>query len=173
MVPHTSEVRGRLINSYLQFIKRRWGLRGVETCKKELGIFGKIKSGHFYPISVQEDILGWVREKKGDNYVIYAGRYTISKITWLRDSIDLNKLIHKMVDMYHELYDHGDIEYHADDEGIMLAINGICGCKTCQLLWTGFCQELLRKSNSSGKVILEDHDNGLKFYFEYDRGELF
>ena len=40
------KIRGCVINSYLSFIKMKWGRFGKEECLKEIGINDKIKDGN-------------------------------------------------------------------------------------------------------------------------------
>ncbi len=169
MDQNTREILGSIINGYLQFIKRKWGLSGLNSCKDDININGEIKDGFFYPVKVKDDILEWISVKKGEKNIVYAGRYIISNFEWIKEYSELNNMLEKLVEVYHDMYDHGSFRFYRSKEGFRLTLNNICSNDLCSQEWLGICEGLLLASDTEGSVRkVESEEDSCVFIIEKD-----
>ncbi|NPA75148.1 MAG: DUF2378 family protein [Euryarchaeota archaeon] len=68
------KIRGAVVKGYLAFIKRKWGIQGLEDAKSEVGLTGEISEGNWYPIETACALVDWVGKHHGERYIVEMGR---------------------------------------------------------------------------------------------------
>ena len=75
------KLRGSVILGYLKFIKKTWGVSGLEQCTKDLGLdMSAIKDGGWYRETISGQVLAWISNNKGPEYVEKAGAHVIKNL---------------------------------------------------------------------------------------------
>ncbi len=149
------KVRGSIINSYLSFIERKWGTFGKEKCLKDLKINGKIKDGFYYPNTIKLDILNWIKDKKGEGYIVEAGKYLVKNLrtlSWLvrhETPIDIAKKIEKE---YDEIYTFGELRIKGNSGNIKVILKKQKDDDLTCLAYKGILEGILEKTDNIGSV---------------------
>ncbi len=123
------EIRGSIINGYLKFVKKKWGKIGLEECREFVGITKKIDDGHFYIDKVKLDILRWIGDEHGEEYVIEAGRFLVSHLgmlSWIVRFMDPYKVATRFPKEYTEVYNFGRVEVKGEPGDILIKLYDVC-----------------------------------------------
>ena len=150
------QVRGTVINAYLGFVKKKWGIEGLEKCMKDLGIEESVKDGHYYIDQVRENILRWISREKGSEYLEEAGSFVVENLgilSWIVRFASPKTIVEKFPKSYSEVYTFGRIEIdHSDEKNIIARLYDVCQIEeTCEV-WKGVCKGVLKITKSKGTV---------------------
>lgn len=151
-------VRGAVILGYLKFIKKTWGIQGVSDCLKATKIDpDRIKEGVWYPIDIDKQIMDWIVDTKGPDYLPKCGHFTIQDLGWLSFVVrflDIKTIIKKMPASYKEAYNFGEIII-ADLQkrsAVIQMKDCIVDENTC-ITWWGAMNGALEMTNTKGAVM--------------------
>ena len=62
----TRRCKGRIINGYLKFVKKKWGKDGVDQCVKVVGKELKnVQDDRWYPVTLTDDVIHWIADTHG------------------------------------------------------------------------------------------------------------
>ncbi len=149
------EIRGILLNGLLRFVKRKWGIQGLEECKKKNEIGGEIQDGLFYPISVSFDILEWIYTKKGENKVIEAGRYLVNDmgyISWLIDPEGGEETLVQFEDVQNEMFNFNPISIIHNENKVRFELESFYDTELFYLFTQGIIEGLLERIELEGEM---------------------
>ncbi len=150
------KVRGDVLKSYFKYIKKTWGIVGVNDCAEYTGIDPKdLKEGNWYPIEMDTKIMTWVEEHKGEDYLERVGNGTIKDLgllSYIVRMIDVKTVINKVPTNYNQAYNFGEVEVDiGDDEAKIYMTNCMVDHTTCKG-WTGAAKGILEMTNTKGVV---------------------
>ena len=149
-------VRGSILNSYMDFIKTKWGKEGYEQCITDIGIEEGFKNGHYYRDEIRENILRWMSREKGDEYTVECGKYIVSNLgilSWLVRFADTKTLAKKFPRNFSEVYSYGRVEALTDEENlIIIKLYDVNRIKESCNVWIGVCQGAVEMTNAVGEV---------------------
>ncbi|MFO7992119.1 MAG: hypothetical protein R6U61_07505 [Thermoplasmata archaeon] len=150
------EVRGTIINGYLEFVKTKWGENGLRECKEFCGITKEVNDGQFYVDEVKIDILRWIGNKHGEEYVVDAGKFLVSHLgllSWIVRFMDPYKVAVRFPKEYNQVYNFGRVEVKGKPGNILIKLYDVCSSKEVCLSWKGICLGLLDITGVEGDVV--------------------
>jgi len=149
-------VRGSILNSYLDFIKKKWGKDGYELCMNDLGFEENFKNGHYYRDEIRENILRWISREKGIEYCVECGKFIVSNLgilSWLVRFTDAKTLAKRFPKNFSEVYAYGNVEVDTDQENvIILRLYDVNRMKESCKVWLGVCQGATEMTNTVSEV---------------------
>ena len=166
-------LKGGVILGYFNFIKLQWGQEGVDECINDLGLnLDTIKEESFYPLEMDEDILRWISQNKGMEFVRKAGNHTVKNLgnlAYLVRYVNIKHLLKKAKDNYMDTFDYGEVSILSDDFGkravvIMKDSNRIE--ESC-LAWEGAFEGMLEVTRTKGTVRQSKRQIDGDLYDEY------
>ncbi len=107
------KIRGSALKGYLDFIKKKWGQRGVDACVKATGVPMPIKEGDFYDDKYHLDIMSWISSEKGMEYLEDAGKFIIHNLGLLSYLVRFTSphiLLARFPKSYKHAYNFGSVE---------------------------------------------------------------
>ena len=150
------KVKGSVPNGYLNFIKRKWGISGLEEAMKYARISERPEDGQWYSMSKTDVILEWIARKKGMEYVKEAGRYAAKDLGIFRylfaSIIGLKALLKRSASNYHTLFNFGDMVFERTEGGYMITIKGARITEYSCPAWEGAIKGLMEISGSKGDL---------------------
>ena len=67
-------IKGRVINGYAKYIRKKWGKEGIEQCNKKVGIdIEACQNEKWISNTYLDDLLDWINENHGPDEVRQAG----------------------------------------------------------------------------------------------------
>lgn len=150
------KTRGDAINKYLDYIKRKWGEKGLAECVKDLGLKVPLSDLEFYPDEVMVSVLHWILEKKGRAALVSGGKYVVKNLGvlgWLVKLASPKFIAGRFEKNYHELYTFGRFETDtSQDRKVVIRMYDLySGPERC-IAWEGICQGTLELTNTNGEV---------------------
>ena len=153
----TRKVRGSVINGYLRYVEKTWGKEGIGNCKKALKIEDmKFKDGMEYPNDILLEVIKWISDNKGMEYVKKAGNHAVKNLGMLAYVVRFTKMetmVNKAKEAYRENYSHGEVDMKIGDHKAVAIMKDVSEIpENCQG-WIGAMEALLELTHSKGRVI--------------------
>lgn len=149
-------IRGRVINGYLDFIKKTWGQEGHDLCRKDIGIGdSRIKDGDFYPNDTMLSIILWIKDNHGRERVKQAARHTVKNLgifAYLVRFTSMETMLNKAVERYKEMYRFGRVDIEFIEWGAIVKMRDVADIKENCLGWEGAFEAMLELTKSEGSV---------------------
>ncbi len=165
--------KGAVLNGYLKFIKKKWGLAGLQEAAKYAGIEENPKDGEWIPAEMSTSVLMWIKEKKGEKYVIEAGKYASTDLgvfTYIVASfMSVEKFIRRARDTYKTLFNYGEFIIEEGDKKATITIKNAREPEPSCLAWEGALLGILEITKTKGKVtpIEPDSEEDCKYVVEW------
>ncbi len=155
--------KGAVLNGYLKFVKKKGGIEGLQEAAKYVGMDENPKDGEWIPAEMATSVLMWIKEKKGDKYVVEAGRYVSTDLgvfTYIVVSfMSVEKFIRRARDTYKTLFNYGEFIIEEEDNKATITIKNTREPEPSCLAWEGALQGILEITKAKGKVTPVDPDN--------------
>ncbi len=155
--------KGAVLNGYLKFIKKKWGIDGLQAAAKYAGIEENPKDGEWIPAEMATSALTWIMENKGEKYVVEAGRYATTDLgvfTYIVASfMSVEKFIKRARDTYKTLFNYGDFVIEEGNNKAIITIKNAKHPEPSCLAWEGALQGILEITKNRGKVTPVEPDN--------------
>ncbi len=150
------EIRGQIINGYLDFVKKTWGKDGLEDCRKAAGLEDiKLKDGQFYSNEIMMHILTWIKDTHGIERVKQAGNFAVKNLgmfAYLVRFINMEKMLGKAEERYREMYHFGKVSIkHGNNRSIATMRDVSTTAENC-IGWQGAFEAMLEMTKSKGTV---------------------
>jgi len=104
--------KGSTINGKLKYIKKKWGLLGMEEAMKFAGFSAAPRDGEWVPSRKDHLVMEWVIKNKGRKYIYDMGKYTAMNLgifSFIFSFVGVEKLFERGKLNYKTLYDFGDV----------------------------------------------------------------
>ena len=152
----TRKLKGSVPNGYLNYVKRKWGVTGMEDAMKFADISTRPKDGDWFPMEKSERILEWIALNRGMEQVKEAGRYAAMDLGVFKhlfaSLMGLNALLKRSVSNYKLIFNFGDMSFKRTDDGFMIVIkDGRVTDYSCPA-WEGAIGGLIQLTRSRGTV---------------------
>ena len=149
--------RGSVMNGYLKFIKKKWGVEGLAQCKRDTGIEDmEFRDGHYYHDEVIGNVLRWVHREKGREAIMDAGGFIMHNLgilSWLVRFTDVETLAKKFPKNYSEVYAFGKCSVDlSDPKRLKLILKDVGYYEEACLIWEGVIKEALTMTKTEGRV---------------------
>ena len=149
-------VRGSILNSYMEFINKKWGKDGYNQCMSNLGLDETFKNGKYYQDEIRENILRWISREKGMEYTKECGKFIVGNLgilSWLVRFADVKTLAKKFPKNFSEVYAYGRVEAETNEENlIIIKIYDVNRIKESCNVWHGVCQGAVELTNTLAEV---------------------
>ncbi len=149
-------VKGALINGYLKFVKKKWGVAGLGEVKRHVGIDGNIKDGKWVPVSTAVEILEWIQHKKGDQYVVAAGKHAMKDLGVFKYIIatfmSIETFIKRAKSTYDTLFNYGAIIIEDSEHGAVITLKDSRDTEASCLSWKGALEGIMEITRTKGEV---------------------
>jgi len=149
-------VRGSILNSYMEFVRKKWGKEGYEQCMNDQGLDEAFKNGHYYRDETRENILRWISREKGMEYTEECGKFIVSNLgilSWLVRFADAKTLAKKFPKNFSEVYSYGRVEAITDEENIIvIRLYDVNRIKESCHVWQGVCEGAMEMTNTISEV---------------------
>ena len=167
-------VKGAVVNGYLKFVKKKWGLAGVQEAARYAGITENPKDGEWVPATTATKVLEWIRDNKGIKYGEDAGRYASTDLgvfTYIVASfMSFEKFIKRAQETYKTLFNYGEfiIDLHPNDAVIVIknARNPEPSC----VAWKGAIEGIMKITRTNGTVepVKPDDPEDCKYVLKWE-----
>ncbi len=150
------KIRGSILNSYMEFVTKKWGKEGYRLCMSDIGLWGEFKNGNYYQDAIRENILRWIAREKGEQYLRECGHFIVSNLgilSWLVRFSDPQTLASKFPKNFSEVYSYGRMEAITDKKNeILVRLYDVNRIKESCEVWVGVCEGALTMTKTPGKV---------------------
>jgi len=151
-------IRGSVMNGYLKFIKKKWGVEGLTKCKMDVGIDDmEFKDGRYYQDEIVGNVLRWINREKGPEAVKDAGRsilHNLGMLSWLVRFTDIKTLAERFPKNFSEVYAFGKCWVDCSDpKSMILKFKDVGYYEEACLVWQGVCEEALVMTKTAGRVM--------------------
>ena len=140
----------------MKYIKKTWGMGGVEECCSALKIDLKvIKEGNWYDIQYSEMILQWIHDNKGPEFVTKAGAHTVKDLGFLAYMVrfaNIKSIIKRAPESHKDAFKGGSLKVDIRDNGATITMQDTAVSEYSCLAWLGCFQGTLEMTNTKGTV---------------------
>ncbi len=161
--------KGAVPNGYMKFIKRKWGVSGLEEAMKYAGIEKRPKDSEWFPMRKSDMLLEWIYRNKGEKQVIEAGRFAAKDLGifgYLFSSIlGLDRLLERSRETYPRMFNYGRMIYEKDGNRAIVIMKGVKLSEYTCLAWEGGIKGLMEitKSTANLRRIEVESDRDCKY----------
>lgn len=150
------ELAGSAIKSYMEFLKKKKGPAAHDKCAKDVGLEGEIFPAKAYPAEKQANMMAWMRDKYGDDFVYRAGKYSAKQIGTL-DFIAKLKSVDMMLKVakvgYNRSLYYGSLRTEKIDKTtIRVILKDACISNANCVAWAGLIEGMLGLAVKDPKV---------------------
>ncbi|MFO7619250.1 MAG: hypothetical protein R6W91_06310 [Thermoplasmata archaeon] len=151
------KTRGSVINAYLSYIKKKWGIEGQKECRKDLGIEEmEFKDGEYYQDEMVGNVLRWINRNKGRDATKDAGKFIMHNLgilAWLVRFTTIKTLAERFPSNFSEVYAFGKCWVDTSDpKNLRLKFKDVGYYDEACLVWEGICEEALAMTRTKGSV---------------------
>ncbi len=156
-------VKGAVVNGYLKFVKKKWGVVGLQEAAKYAGIDENPRDGEWVPATTATKVLEWIRDNKGMKYVEDAGRYASTDLgvfTYIVASfMSIEKFIRRAQETYRTLFNYGEFVIEPTDTGAAITIKDARYPEPSCNAWKGALEGIMQVTRTKGEVRMIDADS--------------
>lgn len=149
-------MRGSAINGYLKFVKKKWGVAGLNECLASAGLDAMLKEGGYYSREVRLSILNWIAEERGMEFIKEAGKHTVLNLgllSWLMRFANPPTVAERMKENYPEIYKYGRVEVDTSQEGrLFVKFYDLLTTKIEETAWVGVGEGFLEGTKTKGTI---------------------
>jgi hypothetical protein len=152
------KIKGRVINTYLKFIKSKWGQVGLTSCQNDTEIDLKnINDEMWYPNTHSEKLQKWISDKHGLKYCKMLGfevateTGVISYFAWMAG---IKKVLSMATNEFKRNLTHGKITVNidVDSKTAEISLKDVNRFEAQCATWVGIFEGVLHITKNQGKV---------------------
>ncbi len=155
--------KGAVVNGYLKFVKKKWGIEGMQEAMKYAGINKLPKDGEWFPADATTKVLKWIEENKGLNYVVEAGRHASKDLGVFRyivaSFMSVERFLKRSRETYSLLFNYGEFLIDHTNNGAIITIKNARHPEPSCYAWEGALRGILEITRTKGSVERIDPDN--------------
>ena len=152
------QIKGGVLKGYLKFIRYQWGADGLADCESQIGLDLKdIQEEIYYSLEINEAILKWVSEQKGNEYLVKMGNYTVKNLgvlSYIVRFANIKFLLRKAKENYTDTFSYGRCSVLTDETSkratIIFKDTNLIE-ESC-LVWQGALEGMLEITRTKGTV---------------------
>ncbi len=169
-------VKGAVVNGYIKFVKRKWGISAKEEMMNFLGIKKQPKDGEWVSLLITEKALAWIGENKGEEYVREAGRYALKDLGIFKYLIaslmTMDRFLERAESTYSTIFNYGKFVLEKTDEGAIVTLKDVLLTEYSsysRISWHGAFMGIMdiTKTNGTVKIIPPDGERDLKYELKW------
>ncbi len=149
-------VKGALVNGYLKYVKKKWGVAGLEEVKRSAGIARDIKDGEWVPVETAVAVLEWLLSTKGERHVVDAGRHAAKDLGIFKYIIasfmSIERFIKRAQSTYDTLFNYGAIIIKDTERGAMVVLKDSRDTDSSCMAWEGALKGIMEVTRTRGTV---------------------
>jgi hypothetical protein len=152
------KLKGGVLLGYFDFIKRQWGQDGLDECLGSVKIDQhSIKAESLYPLEMDLNILKWIADNKGMDFVKNAGHHTVKNLgslSYLVKFINIKHLLKQAKNNYADAFNFGEVSILCDDfskRAVVIMKNSNYTEETC-VAWEGAFEGMMEVTRTKGTV---------------------
>ena len=165
--------KGAIVNSYLKFIKKKWGIHGLQDAMKYAGITRPVKDSEWFPMEKTDRVLEWIAENRGMDYVVEAGKYAPKNMgvftSFFAAVIGIERMLRRAGETYRTIFDFGEIHIAIEKNRAVVEIKGARLTDYSCPAWKGALEGIMELTRTAGKVmpVKPDSPEDCKFILEW------
>jgi len=154
--------KGSTVNAKLKYIKKKWGLLGMEEAMKFAGLSKAPKNGEWVPIRKEHLVMEWVVKNRGRKYIRDMGKHTSTNLGifgLIFSFVSMEKLLERGRLNYKALFDFGDVvTENLGERKAKVTIKDYGTKDYMGDIWEGAIEGLMALAKVSGTVTRTDAD---------------
>ncbi len=151
-----NELSGQIIISMINYVRKRWGERGVSDLEGDTGIkAGGIKEGMFYPLDHAGKVMAHVKDRYGPENIRKMGRFQVKDIgfkRYLARFVPPEKVLRLIRESYHKMTKVGTMGIKETKGGAEITMTDFIKNEDLVELWTGVYEGVLEMTRTKGSV---------------------
>ncbi len=178
MVSEAPKTKGAVINGYLKFIKKKWGVTGLEDAMRFAGVDRFPKDAEWVPLEKPEKLLAWIYENKGEKQTTEAGKYATKDLgifTYILVSLmSMDRFLKRAKETYYTFFNYGEFILEKTDDGAIITLKNSIKNKYSQYSkysWKGAFMGIMEITGTKGTVeyIEPDSPYDFKYHLKWKR----
>ncbi len=149
-------IKGRVINSYAKYIHKKWGVEGIQQCKKKVGIdIEACQNDKWVSNTYLDDLLDWMCENHGPEEVRKAG-YTVVKergmVSYVARIAGFERVLDHGIEDIRDSLKFGEVKIKKDGKTALVTLKDITGTSSACHAWQGIFEGTFALTNKEGTV---------------------
>ncbi len=169
-----TKAKGSVVNGYLKFVKKKWGIQGMEEATKYSGIKKRPKDGEWFSMVKTDKVLEWIARNKGVEYVREAGKYTAKDLGifeyLIASIVGIGRFLQKAEETYSTVFNFGDLRIKIEEKRAIVDMRGAKITEYSCTAWEGALLGIMEVTKSHGTVnpLKPDDPGDCKFFMKWD-----
>jgi hypothetical protein len=156
MLKDDRKIKGRVIKSYIKFVKTKWGQNGLASCQNNTTLdLSKVNEEMWYPNIHSEEIQNWIANTHGLKYCKMLGfnvATEVGVISYLARLAGIKKVLSMATNEYKRNLTHGEIEVELDSKTANISLKDVNRFESQCATWKGIFEGVLYITKQQGKV---------------------
>ena len=159
------KVKGTLMNAFLAFIKKKWGLHGVERALEYAGMTRAPKNGEFVAMAKAYRLLDWIAEAQGEEYILQAGKELPKQMGgdlkfMLGSVMGFERLLKRVPrEISKVAFGEDHVKINIDGRSAQIFLKGFRMDEKSCIFWKGVLLGVMGITKTSGTVEIKESDN--------------
>jgi len=149
-------VRGDIMRTYFDYVKKKWGVAGLDESLKATGLDPKsFKPADWVSTDMSMRYFSWIIENKGEEHSEAMGNFAVKNLGFLKYMVrfvELRAMLRKAQKLFDHGFDYGNVEMEDNDSHIIIHFTDAFFDKRLCPTWIGTFRGMLELTRTAGKV---------------------
>lgn len=151
-----NKIRGSVLNSYIKFVKKKWGVDGVTALVKYIGANTEgFKEGNWYDQKIEYKAFDWIKKNKGEQYVTECGTFCIQQLGLLSYVVrftDIEYILKEAKKGYKDAYNYGSLDVELGRKEAKIVLQDAAVDEYACLSWLGAFIGAMEMTKTKGDI---------------------
>ncbi len=158
-------IKGAIFNGYLSFIKKKWGIQGVNDAMEHVGVKNEPKDGEWVSLEKTYGLLEWIEKEHGKEYIVDAGKWMMKGMGgdfkfMFAAVMGFERVLNRVQkDISKLLFKGNGVEIHKDGKRATIRLKGFKMGENSCLAWKGALLGVMDVTKTNGTVEVMDSGN--------------
>ena len=166
------KVKGTVMIGYRNFVKKKWGIDGLDKAFKERRIdLTDLQDERWYHYQISVDLLDWIEENHGIDYCRQAGLSVIADagvITWAARVLGIKRVLERGKDEFLNSLNYGEIEIKQREKSADITLKDVLTGESDKAAWVGVFQGILKITKKKGDVKVKGGGDNTTFTLTWE-----
>lgn len=166
------KVKGKVLISYANFVKKKWGQSGLKDCEKFIKLdLATIQEQRWYYNQYTDDMLAWMAKNYGMDTCRQAGlaiTYQTGIVSFIAKVAGVKRVLERGAEEAHDAFNFGELKITMKENSAKIVFVDMTWNKEGCVAWQGVFEGLLEITKTKGTVkkIACHHDGAKNCIYE-------
>ena len=150
------KIKGRVLNNYMKFIKKKWGVDGFSDCQRHTKLnLSEIHDDRWYMSNNSDKIQKWIADAHGIDCCRQLGFSIVTEIgiiSYAARIAGIRKVLSRATEEYKENLAHGQIDVQMSKNNAVILFKDVNRYESNCQTWIGIFEGIMHITKTKGTV---------------------